>query len=88
MTRISHIENALLIYKALSANRSMSLNDIEQALAQQGIEKSTDSIRRWLKAWCFVGYVEERREGRHYKYKKVRGVDIQKLQQILSKIVR
>ncbi|MCF7355536.1 hypothetical protein [Vibrio sp. CK2-1] len=70
MSREKHIEYALTVYSLLSDRHWTALVDIHQSLLALGVQRSPDSVRRWLKSWCTLGYVEEGQQGRHYRYRK------------------
>ncbi|MBD1576786.1 hypothetical protein HC723_10095 [Vibrio sp. S11_S32] len=62
-------ESMLTLYHLLSSRSWSTLQSLHQQCLSLGIECSSDTLRRWLKAWIAAGFVEELDENKEYRYR-------------------
>lgn len=62
-------ESMLTLYHLLPARSWSSLQTLHAQCESVGIECSSHTLRRWLKAWVAAGFVEEREGRREYQYR-------------------
>ncbi|TVO39439.1 hypothetical protein [Vibrio algivorus] len=65
-------ESMLNVYHLLPRRSWQSLQSLHIECQSIGINCSMDTLRRWLKAWLAVGFVEEMTESKQYQYRQSR----------------
>lgn len=62
-------ESMLKLYHVLPSRSWITLQAVYEQCRIMGIECSSHTVRRWLKAWVAVGFVEEQGGGKEYQYR-------------------